>query len=220
MPQTESNTYRIIALDDHPMVIEGISHILATLDGVSHQGTTNAKEMMALLTRGQCFDLFILDLELPDADGFEAIKRIREKCPDAGILIYTMHEEPWIIARLASLDIQGVVSKSRPVSRLLEAIRAIREGDTFFDGHFMQLLSHYAADNDQVASGASPAFTLSDREQEVLRCIARGLTTEQIAATLYISKNTVGTYRRRLMTKFGAHNVAQLIGKARAYIDN
>lgn len=218
MPQPE-RTYRTIALDDHPMVIEGINHILTSLAGVSNEGITKASQMMELLGQGQCFDLFILDLELPDADGFEVISAIRRHCPAAAILIYTMHQEPWILARLVRLDIQGVVSKDNAVTVLVEAVEAIRRGGTWFDEAYLQQLQTHLSANDQVANSRGQAFTLTGREEEVLRCIARGLTTAQIAEELYLSKNTVGTYRRRLMTKFGTHNVAQLISKARRFLD-
>ena len=218
MPQPDNTTYRIISLDDHPMVIEGLSHILFSFEGISHKGISKASEMTALLAEGQCFDLFILDMELPDADGFEVLSSIRRHCPKAAILIYTMHEEPWILARLASLDIQGVVSKSQPVTMLVKTIEAIRGGGTFFDENFLQMFRQFDGSAMSSADKASMKITLSDREQEVLRCIAGGLTTAQIAEALFLSQNTVSTYRKRLMTKFGTHNVAQLICKARQYI--
>ena len=219
MPQPDNTTYRIISLDDHPMVIEGLSHILLSLEGISHKGLSKASELTQLLREGQCYDLFILDLELPDADGFEVLSSIRRHCPEAAILIYTMHEEPWILARLARLDIQGVVSKSQPVTILVRAIEAIRGGGTCFSENFLQMFRQLDGSATQTADKAGMKIALSDREQEVLRCIANGLTTAQIAEALFLSQNTVGTYRKRLMTKFGTHNVAQLISKARDYIE-
>jgi len=152
---------------------------------------------------------------MPDSDGFEALKQIRRHCPHCAILIYTMHEEPWVLARLARLNIQGAVSKALPVSTLQQAVETIRQGNTFFDESFIGIIEQ--ATEGQPASlpyMASPAFKLSEREQQVLSCIAEGLTTPEIAARLYLSENTVGTYRRRLMTKFDAHTAAQLVRKA------
>ena len=222
----ETRQYNILALDDHPMVLEGIKHIVGGCDGqLNLTCVTHTSQMLAELDksdsqqRENLFDMFILDLELPDADGFEAIAAIRRHCPAAAILIYTMHEEPWILARLARLDIQGVVSKDHPVAVLTEAVETIRHGGTYFDETFMKILGTQLSPNDQVAATKGPAFLLSDREQQVLRAIADGLSTHDIAQRLFISENTVGTYRRRLMTKFEAHNVAQLIGKARRFLE-
>lgn len=208
--------YRILALDDHPMVTEGISHLLSSYTVTTANMTADA---LALLQRGRQFDMFILDLELPDADGFKVLTALRQHCPAAAILIYTMHEEPWILARLASLDIQGVVSKALPVSRLQEAVEAIRCGGTCFDEAFTQQLRQLMNGESKLTYLPGSPFTLSEREQQVLQCIVEGLSTTEISQRLFISENTVGTHRRHLMTKFDAHNVAQLISKARRFID-
>ena len=211
-----NNSYTIMALDDHPMVLEGIGHILADYDVTA---TTQAQQMFQLLDEGKKFDLFILDLELPDADGFEFLNSIRQHCPACAILIYTMHGEPWVLARLARLDIQGVVSKALPVSTLQQAVETIRQGGTFFDEDFLRQLHQAGTAAKQPPYMPHPAFQLTEREQQVLQCIAQGMTTPEIAQHLYLSENTVGTYRRRLMTKFDAHNVAQLISKAQWNLD-
>lgn len=207
--------YRILALDDHPMVTEGISHLFSDYAVTT---VTQSADVLALLNDGQQFHLFIIDLELPDADGFEVLATIRHHCSESAILIYTMHEEPWILARLASIDIQGVVSKAQPVAHLRQAVETIRQGGTAFDEAFMQQLQHLMGRQDKVPYMPGNAFQLSEREQQVLQCMAQGMTTQEIAAKLFLSENTVGTYRHRLMTKFDAHNVAQLIVKARWHL--
>jgi DNA-binding NarL/FixJ family response regulator len=174
--------------------------------------------MVEVLERDNKFELFILDLELPDTDGFEAIATIRRCCPGAALLIFTMHEEPWVLAKLARLDIQGVVAKSSPVSELLQAVTAIRAGQTYYNDSFVDFLEKL---QERPASGliSGDGFQLSERELEVLRCITRGLNTSQISEELFLSQNTVGTYRTRLMRKLDAHNVAQLIAKGRKYVE-
>ena len=216
--QAQQPQYRILALDDHPMVLEGITHLLEADGSNTVQGVGSSAELFEQLSGGQRFDLFILDLELPDVDGFEALKTIRRQCPKAAILIYTMHEEPWVLARLARLDIQGVVSKNRPVSTLVEAIDAICKGETYYNEAFLQQLELLTSEQPVDPMKSSPAFQLSEREQQVLRCISEGMTTPEIADRLFLSTNTVGTYRHRLMTKFKAHNVAQLITKAQRFL--
>ncbi len=216
--QTPQSAYRILALDDHPMVLEGITHLLSANSTCDVRGVTASTDLFALLDEGHCFDLFILDLELPDVDGFEALKGIRQHCPDASILIYTMHEEPWILARLVSLSIQGVVSKNRPVATLVEAVEAIRQGDTYYNDAFTRQLKSLTDDAVRTPMKSSPAFQLSERELQVLRCISQGMTTPEISGRLFLSTNTVGTYRHRLMTKFEAHNVVQLIAKAQRFL--
>ena len=202
-------TYSILALDDHPMVLEGLKHLLtANLNNINCDGVTTTAALHDLLNNGRCYDLFILDLELPDGDGFAEIARIRHHCPKAAILIYTMHEEPWVVARLARLDIQGVVSKAKPVNSLADAVETIRGGGVFCNEEFLKQMRN------NINDGQTEVAVLSNREQQVLHGICQGKTTQEIASSIFLSTNTVGTYRRRLMNKFGVHNVAQLIAKA------
>ncbi len=212
-----TSSYTILVLDDHPVVLEGIKRLLAADADLLVEGVTHSSELFQLLEQGRCFQLFILDLELPDTDGFEVMATIRSHCPEVAILIYTMHEEPWILARLARLNIQGVVSKSSAVEELSKAVEAIRNGQNYYNETFVELLAQLQQHGGADVPG--PTFSLSDREQEVLRCISEGLTTSEIAECLFISQNTVGTYRRRLMTKLNAHNVAQLIANGRKYLE-
>lgn len=217
--KTSEATYRIVALDDHPMVLEGIGHILKATPHSDFHPVTSSAQLQTLLDDGSRFDLFILDLELPDADGFDVLKTIRRHCPDAAILIYTMHEEPWVLARLACLDIQGVVSKGQPVGKLTEAVATIREGSTYYNQAFLEQLQIVMEKGGSTDLTPNASFQLSERELQVLRCISRGLSNKETAAELFISTNTVGTYRLRLMRKFDAHNVAQLIAKGRRFLE-
>lgn len=92
-------TYRILVIDDHPIVAEGIIALASQLEGVTCKGATCAKDVEQL-TLKERFDLCIIDLELPDMNGFQLISHLHSQIPECGILIYTMHEEPWIIAKL------------------------------------------------------------------------------------------------------------------------
>lgn len=219
MLSEEKTSYRVLAFDDHPVVLEGIRHLMERQPNVQCVGITTHAQLTSLLQSDSQFDLFILDLELPDSDGFDVLKAIRQHSPEGAILIYTMHEEPWILARLTRLSIQGVVSKTQPVSRLTEAVAVIRAGGTYYNEAFLEQLS--IADTKQTHTELSMGlpFQLSEREQQVLERLSRGRSTNEIAEELFLSANTIGTYRLRLMRKFDAHNVAQLIAKARKFLE-
>ena len=217
MPQTEIE-YKILALDDHPVVLEGLIHLLTSMPNTTCQGITNIDMLTDTLYGNGEFDLLILDLELPNIDGFEVIKDVRERWGQVAILIYTMHEEPWLLARLARLDIQGVVSKNRPISDLVEAVNTIRQGGTSFSEAFLEQLKQVQTKNDVLKS--SPPFTLPEGEMKVLQCLSKGMNTKEIAEALYLSENTVGTYRHRLMVRFDVHNVVQLLAAARKYLED
>ena len=218
MAHNFENEYRILALDDHPVVLEGVQYLLQKQSGVVCTGITTIEELLERLQKGERFHLFILDLELPDSDGFGAFSIIREQCPEASILIYTMHEEPWLLARLSHFDIQGVVSKNDDVVKLIEAVRAIRRGRTYYNEAYSEQLRILQSGVTSYPETMGDAFKLSQREYTVLELISKGLTTPEIAHRLFISTNTVGTYRRRLMIKFNVHNVAQLINKGKKFL--
>lgn len=123
-------TYRILVIDDHPIVAEGIIALASQLEGVTCKGATCAKDVEQL-TLKERFDLCIIDLELPDMNGFQLISHLHSRTPECGILIYTMHEEPWIIAKLSTLNINGAVSKNASTSELRDAISTLKnEPDT------------------------------------------------------------------------------------------
>ena len=200
--------YNILAVDDHPVVLEGIRMVESRIEGVHCMGLTGVDALRKTL-RNETYDLYILDLEFPDAYGFCVIESIRREKPGSRILIYTMHEEPWVLARLANLDIDGMVSKHADTSELFEAVKKVKDGGTFFNEDFLEL----AKKGEPVSGGNGNAFKLSGREREVLRCLAHGMKTAEIADSLCLSSNTIQTYRKRLMAKLDARNVADLVAK-------
>ena len=130
-------TYRILVIDDHPIVAEGIIALASQLEGVTCKGATCAKDVEQL-TLKERFDLCIIDLELPDMNGFQLISHLHSQIPKCGILIYTMHEEPWIIAKLSTLNINGAVSKNatEPDTSAMFSANWTRKNKTPYHMHF------------------------------------------------------------------------------------
>lgn len=203
-----SENYYILAVDDHPVVLEGLRMIVSRIKGVQCTGLTCVEDLKRTLPI-RSYDMYILDLEFPDTDGFCIINEIRERKPDAHIVIYTMHEEPWVLAKLVNLDIDGVISKNVDAAELHNAVETIMAGNTYFNEAFLKLVQRHA---DPIPSNGN-IFKLSAREQEVLSLLAEGLSTTEIAEKMFLSKNTIQTYRKRLMLKLNAKNVAELVVK-------
>lgn len=200
--------YHILAVDDHPVVLEGIRMIVGRIEGVQCAGLTRVEALRRTLS-DESYDMYILDLEFPDADGFCVINEIREKKPDAHIVIYTMHEEPWVLAKLVHLDIDGVISKNADADELYKAVKTVMTGNTYFNETFLKLVHK----NTEPIPSNGNVFKLSERELEVLSLLAEGLSTTEIAERMFLSKNTIQTYRKRLMLKLNAKNVAELVVK-------
>lgn len=204
----DSKTFQILIVDNHPVVLAGIEAIAGNMEDVSCTGITQVKQLDVLL-QTRSFDLCIVDLELSDSNGFNLIERLRSDCPECRILVYTMHEEPWIQAQLTGLNIQGAVSKNSEIAELRKAIQTLRSGGVYFDTTFQTILKGKGG-NEQPRS-----ILLSEREKQILTCLSQGMTTSQIAQHLFISTNTVQTYRKRLLAKLEAKNVAELVRKGK-----
>lgn len=211
----ERTRYRILAVDDHPIVLEGIQNLAAQMEGVECRGVKHA-EAMAEMLKSEVFDLCIIDLELSDTNGLGLIDRLHDCTTNCAILIYTMHEEPWIAAKIPMEKIDGAVSKNSPVEELRTAIGRIRRGEKHFCPVFRKLLEQYAGHTEEEDRNCQ--LPLSPREREVLRCLAEGMSTNDIAAKLFLSTNTIQTYRKRLMTKLNAKNVAEVVHKSQKWL--
>ena len=193
------NNYRILAIDDHPIVLQGIQALATELHNVSC--TTKTDIRLEDLPEDSVFDLCILDLGLCGKQSGDFIARLRTRMPSCRILVYTMHEEPWIADELVGLDVEGAVSKNSPLDELQQAISHLRCGLSYYDPVFTRLMRPKALNR------------LTLKEAQVLKHIMNGLSNAQIAQAMSLSINTVKTHRRRIMKKFEVYNVTQLVGK-------
>ena len=201
-------TYKLLVVDDHPIVAEGIVALASRQENVVCR-SADCLETLKQVADTEHFDLCIIDLELPEANGFQAIQYLHSQIPECRILIYTMHEEPWTVARLSEAAIDGAVSKNANIGELDAAIRQIKGGGRYFSRAFAEL------QQDELKHAMHKVPVLSKREKEVLTCLSQGLSTAQIAQTLFLSPNTVQTYRKRLLEKLEARNVAELVCKGK-----
>ena len=209
MTTTEKETFKILIVDDHPIVAEGIIAVLSRLEGTKCKRGLCGKEAKRLMDKEK-FDLCVIDLELTDMNGFQLIGQLHSQAPKCRILIYTMHEDSWVIAKLSTLHIHGAVSKNADISELPRAIAALRNGKRYFSHAFLEL-------NKEEQHTAPPHVPpeLSGREKEILACLSQGMSTTEISQSLFISTNTVKTYRKRLLEKLEAKNVAELVCKGK-----
>lgn len=197
----------ILLVDDHSLIIEGIKFIASSIEGVGDIYTASTgKEAMALVDQRN-FDLYILDMELPDSDGFDLIRSVLHKNRNARILIDTVHDEIWTVKRLAQSGVKGVILKSADTVELSEAIRCVLKGEVYYCLHFKKILAR-ALCIDDVAENLTP------REVEVLHLIAQGLNTREIAERMCLSINTIESHRKNLFVKLGAKNSVDLVLKA------
>ena len=193
----------IAIIDDHEAILEGIYSFLKR-QGISKVDVFTSPEAMEEAAGRAHYDVYIIDVELKEDTGLSLVGRIRQADPEAKILIYTMHEEIWMVREIQSRDVDGVLYKSARMEEVLDAISALTEGRTYFSRKYRT-----ATNKANIISSQ-----LSKREEEVLKKIAQGYSSKDIAKLLFISENTVESHRRNLFAKLQANNVADLIVKA------
>lgn len=199
----QENGVDILVIEDHQIVLLGLSTLLSTCDGIRRvDKAMTAKEAMAM-TREHAFDILIIDVELPDMSGFDLLSQLRRICPDVSVIFHSMHEEFWIIKQMMRSGADAIVLKSDDIGELRKAVEHVVAGDSYYSSRYEEYCLAYEQQQE-----------LTDRELEVLRAIAEGNKTVEIAERLFVSCNTVEFHRKRLLRKLGASNMAELIKKA------
>lgn len=193
----------VAVVDDHEVVLEGYKSFLLKHSVGNVEAFTSATAMLNR-TPDRSFDVFILDVELPDLNVTALIENIREQQPKAKILINTIHEEMWVVNRMIENKVDGVMYKTNQLDQLLEAIIAVLDGKKYYCPKFRKLMNKLQMQN----------VVLTKREIDVVRSIAMGLSTKEIAHQLFISENTVESHRQKIFEKLGVRNMAELIVKA------
>ena len=195
-------TAKILIVDDHPLVVEGLKSLLADSKEITVIGTTsNAFDAVDFLKNNEV-DIVFLDINLPDINGIDLCKKIKDQFPDIKSLALSTFSERAYVSRMIQNGASGYLIKSSSKEEILDAIRQVQAGGYYMNVSFEQ--------NTAVSSPKTIPF-LTRREKEVLLLIAEGLTNPQIANQLFISVATVNTHRSNLLMKFEVSNTASLI---------
>lgn len=195
-------TAKILIIDDHPLVVEGLKSLLTDSEEITVVGTaSNAFDAVDFLKNNEV-NIVFLDINLPDINGIDLCKKIKDQFPDVKSLALSTFSERAYVSRMIQNGASGYLIKSSSKEEILEAIRQVQAGGYYMNINFDQ--------NTTVSSPKTIPF-LTRREKEVLLLIAEGLTNPQIADQLFISVATVNTHRSNLLMKFEVNNTASLI---------
>ncbi len=161
------------------------------------------------------WDVVLMDLKLPGIDGIEATRRIRARLPATHIVVLTVFEEPSTVIAAICAGAQGYILKRTPPDELLDQVRTVVNGGSSLTPAIartvLDLLRQFSQASDEAAQSR---LILTDREQDVLRCLVRGMAYKTTAATLGISMDTVRSHIRSVYQKLQVHNVAQAVSRA------
>ena len=198
---------RVMLADDHSLVRAGVRRILDAEPGIVVVGEV-ADGVAALgALESQPTDVLVLDLSMPGMDGFELIQRAHAAYPELKLIVLSMHATPEYISRAVECGADGYLFKDSAVADLVAAIHAVRENRVYYGAEVQKALAELVRGREATPR---PTDVLSARELEVLRLVALGLSTKEIASRLDISSRTVETHRANLMRKLGMHSVALL----------
>ena len=198
---------RILIVDDHPIVRQGLRQLLADSADVREVGEAAHGHEVVDLVRQSDWDAVVLDIGLPGRGGIEILKDIKRERPRLPVLILSMHPEDQYAIRALRAGAAGYLTKDAATEKLLEAIRKITDGGRFITEELAERLALELT----VDVKESPHASLSDREFEVLRLIGSGLSVGDIADRLSLSVKTVSTYRARVLDKMRMKNNAELM---------
>ncbi len=206
-----SSKSRVLLADDHAVLRAGIRLLLNSQPDFNVVGeAASGIEALTLAEQTQP-DLILLDLSMPGLGGLDALPVLRQRAPNTRILILTMHDDPQYLRKALKSGAAGYVLKKAADIELLSAMRAVLRGEVYVHPSMTRSLLEDLIPQGESSDELDLWKGLSDREQEVLRLVALGYTSAEIAARLNLSTKTVETYRARGMEKLGLSNRASLV---------
>jgi DNA-binding NarL/FixJ family response regulator len=202
---------RVLIADDHSFVREGARQLIAAQPDLEVVGDVDSGNALVQKARELHPDIVVLDISMPDLNGLDLIVLLRRASPNSRVVILSFHREPMMVRRALNSGAKAYVAKTAPVVELLDAIRAVRDGQTYLSSH-IDLGSLSAADSAS-ASGQSPQpyDLLSEREQQVFRLVVQGKTSQQIGDLLCISPRTVEKHRASVLQKLAMKDTLELV---------
>jgi two-component system, NarL family, response regulator NreC len=203
---------RILIADDHGLVRRGIREVLHSRPGWRVAGeATNGREAVAMAIELKP-DVAVVDVGMPELDGIEAVRQIRESVPEIKILVLTMNESDSIIGRALEAGVDGYLLKSDLTICLPEAVEAVVAGKRFLTPKVSEIvLEGFLESKSRHEKREGKGARITPRETEIIRLLAQGKSNKEIASLLQITVRTVETHRAKIMLKLGVHSLAELI---------
>ncbi|MEI7672909.1 MAG: response regulator transcription factor [Deltaproteobacteria bacterium] len=197
---------RILVVDDHAIVREGLKQILADVNDMAVRDEAAGGQEALLKIRDSEFDVVLLDISMPGRSGLEILKDIKSERPKLPVLILSMHAEEQYAVRTLRAGASGYLTKASAPDELIGAIRKVSCGRKYVSSSLAEKL----ASELDIDTKKPPHATLSDREYQVMLMIASGKSVKEIGDELCLSVKTISTYRARVMEKMNMKKNAEL----------
>jgi two-component system invasion response regulator UvrY len=203
---TIKNIIKVLIVDDHAIVREGLKQILADAADIVVAGYAETGLDAIKLARKTACNVLLLDISLPDRNGIEVLKQLRKECPNLAVLMFSMHREDQYAIRSLKAGAAGYLNKQGAPADLVTAIRQVAAGKKYVSAALAQDLANQIGEDHEIPLHE----TLSDREYQTLTLIASGKSVSEIAADLNLSVKTISMFRSRLLQKMKLKHNAEL----------
>jgi len=203
---------RIIIVDDHPLFRESAEEIIEQSTEFTVVGTAGDAEEAERLAADKKPELAVLDLSLPDRSGIQLSRSLKNLLPELKVVIVSMHSKIDYIMSALRAGALGYVVKESAAKMLVNALKTAAQGGYFLDPSLSNEVARKLIDFPRQQGANNSAYgTLTPREQEIIRLVAQGIPSKEIASRLFISAKTVTNHRTNIMNKLDLHNTAELV---------
>lgn len=193
---------RLAIADDHQAIIDGITLLLKDETDIEFVGIANdGKTLLELVTKKQPH-VVITDIRMPNMDGIELTKQIKSIYPDTKVIAFSMFDQDEAVHQMLDADVSGYILKNSSLQQVLDAIRAVYVGKTYFD----PLINIESAENT-----TTNETQLTQRQYEILKLIGQGKSSSEIAEELFIGVHTVNTHRKNMTKILGLSGKGELL---------
>jgi two-component system response regulator NreC len=203
------NEIKLIIADDHELFRNGLAELLRKHEDIQVvKSVGDGLAFMELVNTQFEADIVLLDITMPNMDGFQVLKELKASDSDIKPIVISMHNDGNYIAKCAKMGAYGYLLKNTDEAELILAIRSVNSGKKYFSAEISEKMINF------MSTQSISEDILSNKETEVLGLISKGLTTKEIAAKLFVSSRTIETHRANILKKLEVKNTAELIKKA------
>lgn len=202
---------RLLLVDDHKLMRQGLRSLLEPQPDLEVLEEADDGASALRICQSLKPDIVLMDIALPDMNGIEATRRIKETCPGTKVIGLSVHRDRQYVEGMLKAGASGYMPKDSGLGELLNAITAVSQGHTYLSPQVTATLVKDYIQGEGQQQQQKPPTPLSHREKEVLQLLSKGMTRSQIADALHLSPRTVETHRRRIMEKLDLSSTAALI---------